>query len=58
MQENKELTFFKYPRLGSFYALAMRVRSYLHEKIFDANIVKTETYRKAKEEYDKEQEER
>lgn len=58
VQENKELTFFKYPRLGSFYAVVMRVRSYLPEKIFDANIVKTEVYKKAKEEYDKEQEER
>jgi hypothetical protein len=36
----------------------MRVKSYLYEKIFDANIVKTEAYRKTKEEYEKEQEER
>jgi len=31
----------------------MKVKSYLYEKIFDANIVKTEVYRKSKEEYDK-----
>jgi|JI10StandDraft_1071094.scaffolds.fasta_scaffold2092872_2 hypothetical protein len=36
----------------------MRVKSYLHEKIFDANIVKFETYKKTKEEHEKEQEER
>ena len=40
VQENKDLHFFKYPRLGSFYAVAMKMKSYLHEKVFDANIVK------------------
>ena len=36
----------------------MRVKSYLHEKIFDANIVKFETYKKTKEEHEKAMKER
>lgn len=47
------MIFFKYPKLGSFYAVVMKVKSYLHEKIFDANIVKIEAFRKVKEDYDK-----
>jgi hypothetical protein len=30
VQDNKELHFFKYPRLGAFFAVVMRVKSYLH----------------------------
>lgn len=58
VEENKDLHFFKYPRLGCFYAVVMKVKSYLYEKIFDANIVKVEAYRQAKDQYDKDFEER
>ena len=53
VQENKDLHFFKYPRLGSFYAVVMKLKSYVHEKMFDANIVKAENFKKIEEEYEK-----
>lgn len=29
VQENKELHFFKYPRLGSFFGVTMKLKSYV-----------------------------
>lgn len=58
MQNSSDITYFKYPRLGSFYAIPLRVKSYLYDKVLDANLIKSETARKAKEEYEKEWEDR
>ena len=30
VQENKDLHFFRYPRLGAFYGVAMKMRSYVN----------------------------
>lgn len=55
VQQNKDLHFFRFPKLGSFYAIVMKLKSYLHEKTFDANIVKAQNFKKVEEEYEKEQ---
>ena len=56
--ESNDLHFFKYPRLGAFYAVLMKVKTYLSEKAFDSNISKIEAHKKATEEFNKEHEER
>lgn len=45
--EKKDLHFFKYPRLGAFYAISFKIKSYLSEKLLESNIAKTQTYEKA-----------
>lgn len=37
---NQSLRFFRFPRLGSYFAVALTVKSYLNEKLFDDNTVK------------------
>ena len=58
VQDNKDLHFFRYPRVGSFYGVVLKMRSYIGEKVFDANIVKADNFKKVKEEFDKEAEDR
>lgn len=53
----KDIHYFRFPKLGSFYGLGFKVKSYLHEKLFDSNYKKIEVYDKAKHDYDQEQEE-
>ena len=53
VEENKDIHFFRYPRLGCFYAVVMKVKSYLYEKLFDSNIVKVQAFKQAKEQYEK-----
>lgn len=57
MVNAKEIHFFKFPKLGAFFGLGFKVKSYLHEKLFDPNYKKIEVYEKAKHDYDQEQEE-
>ena len=44
--------------MGAFYAVSFKIKSYLSESVLDANITKTQTFEKALEEFEKEQEER
>lgn len=53
----KEIQFFRYPRLGAFYGLGFKVKSYLSDKLFDQNYAKTDTFMKASEEYERNAEE-
>lgn len=55
--DSKDVHFFKFPRLGAFYGLAFKIKSYLSEKIFDSNRTKIETFEKAEQEFETEQQE-
>ena len=37
---SKDIHYFKFPKLGAFYGLGFKVKSYLHEKLFDPNYKK------------------
>ena len=49
--DNQELTFFRFPRLGAFYGLGIKIKSYANEKVFDSNLTKVDAYLKSLEEY-------
>ena len=55
--DSKDIQFFKYPRLGAFYGIAFKIKSYLSDKVYDSNKAKIEAYEKAKAAFDTEQEE-
>ena len=44
---NQDLNFFKYPKLGSFFAMSFKIKSYLSESVLDPNITKTQAFQKA-----------
>lgn len=43
---NKQLQFFRFPRLGSFFGIGVKIKSYLSDKLLDDNSQRVNTFQK------------